>query len=52
MEAYEHQDVPFDKVMEAVLKERDASRTPIFQAMLVLLNTAQVPALQLGELKL
>ena len=28
LEAYEHQDIPFDKVVEVAVGERDASRTP------------------------
>ena len=50
LEAYEHQEIPFEKVVEAVLNERDAGRTPIFQVMLVLLNTAEIPILKLNEL--
>ena len=50
--AYEHQDVPFEKIVETVLKERDASRSPLFQVMLVLLNTPESPRLQLGQLEL
>ena len=50
LEAYEHQEVPFEKVVEAVLNERDTGRTPIFQVMLVLLNTAEIPILKVNEL--
>ena len=50
--AYEHQEVPFEKVVEAVIKDRDASRSPLFQVMLVLANTPEVAALQLGDLQL
>ena len=35
-----------------MLKERDASRSPLFQVMLVLLNTPDTPKLQLGQLEL
>ena len=52
LEAYGHQEVPFEKVVEAVVKERVPGRSPLFQAMLVLNNTPEVPELKLGELRL
>ncbi|MBL3659085.1 non-ribosomal peptide synthetase, partial [Fulvivirga sediminis] len=33
LSAYEHQDVPFEKIVERVEKNRDMSRNPIFQVM-------------------
>jgi amino acid adenylation domain-containing protein len=52
LSAYEHQDVPFEKVVEAVVKERDLSRNPLYQVMFVMQNVPDEPALQLGDLQL
>ncbi|KFU81851.1 non-ribosomal peptide synthase domain TIGR01720/amino acid adenylation domain-containing protein [Amycolatopsis lurida] len=43
LDAFDHQDIPFERVVDAVQPVRDPSRTPLFQAMVVLQNTGDRP---------
>ncbi|WP_395844890.1 amino acid adenylation domain-containing protein [Archangium violaceum] len=46
--AYEHQDLPFEKLVEQLQPQRDLSRSPFFQVMFVLQN-APTEALRLRQ---
>jgi amino acid adenylation domain-containing protein len=51
LEAYAHQELPFEKLVEEINPDRDLSRSPLFQVMFVLQNTRQ-ESLEIKGLKL
>jgi non-ribosomal peptide synthetase component F len=54
LEAYAHQDTPFDKIVEAIKPDRELDRNPLFQVMFGFQNTPaqriELPGLSIGRM--
>jgi amino acid adenylation domain-containing protein len=49
--AYAHQELPFERLVEALGAERDAGRNPVFQAMFALQNTPGAAEMEMGGVR-
>ncbi|MGO1054910.1 non-ribosomal peptide synthase/polyketide synthase [Crossiella sp. CA198] len=51
LSGFAHEDAPFDRLVEELRLDRDASRTPLIQALVVLQNAVVQPR-EIGELRI
>ncbi|RPH96825.1 MAG: amino acid adenylation domain-containing protein, partial [Calditrichaeota bacterium] len=51
VEAYEHQDVPFEKLVDILQPQRDTSHSPLFQVMFAL-QESSLESIELADLRL
>ncbi|MBL6449339.1 amino acid adenylation domain-containing protein [Fulvivirga sp. 29W222] len=52
LEAYQYQDAPFERVVEAIGVDRNMSHSPIFQILFVMQNTPPIDNIKLGDVNL
>ncbi len=56
LDAYDHRDLPFEKLVEELKPERDPSRNPLFQAMFTLENAREselrLPGLEITRVRI
>lgn len=52
LDAFTHQQLPFEQVVEAIGEDRDLSRPPLFQVAFALQNTPEVPYLHMEKVQL
>ncbi|HET7230272.1 MAG TPA: amino acid adenylation domain-containing protein, partial [Longimicrobium sp.] len=52
LEAYAHQDLPFEKLVDELKTERSLSHTPVFQVMFTLQNTPTGGGVELGGVEI
>ncbi|WP_147206279.1 non-ribosomal peptide synthetase, partial [Segetibacter aerophilus] len=52
LEAYQNQEIPFERIVEILPVDRNTNKSPVFQVVFAVQNTPEVPVIQLGNLQL